>query len=1384
MESFDRGSACSCDRLSGVLILSGDTMRQITSRLSTPEPLEPRLALDATFSQLHLQPTGNQFEAGHTVAELVHADTTISQGTQYYSIDGTSVRMTQSAVDHVNAGNALPLLEVFSNNKTASLVTQRFAITDDLDVGNVNGGRQRDLQSMLVRKQDATDNFHSAVYLRTRVSSLNLEPSDTLVDASFTMYQGPGSNAEAGTVQLLVLTDTSWNEDSLTFENRPYTASSPPTDGNTNSAVINALASENITTEDGKRVTYDISASGASNRDLAFLLLAANQANPSAGTTTAQNGSQRHYVYSSESPVQTQPFVSYSYIKETAQATDDSVTVKEGADTLLSPLMLLQNDDLIDPSGTSVIASLNDIEWAQLPDADHPTFSHVFGYKQVTSAEGTLYVRPTGRAYYEHGGSDVASAINDTFTYAFTSGGSASVPATITVTVEPANQLPALSILGRNFNPLLSPANQGATAATFLVTDPEEDGSDLYWATPDGNAPSDTNGNPYYEIDFQQRVIKLTSAGAGAVNALHNLPAIRIFASNSNSPSRVVHARAQPYVAQAQTFFINKATGSNTNDGLSLESPFQSTAAVLRSSNGSTFLQPGDTVYFVGDYSAADYDPDFRYDNNPMDPYLWRSSSAGIKINNLHGTPAAPITFKAWDDTTTVHADDYAGFIIQNSSHIRIIGFEVKGAVEHISGDVASALQFLYRVNTTNEGYSRTNYDHFASTDGTYDYFYRVPYGSTAEYVEDHYSTPGSLSTLANSIRPIYSRSQGILVRQSKFVDVLDNHVHHIQGTAIKSIRSEYVNIIGNEVHDATRTSSLGTMGIEPWETTHDIPIESDQGNLYKVVVANNTVHHVFNEVFSWVPSKTFITPHLDEGKGISPEWQDNDTWLAEDATGRILIANNVTYLNALSGVNSHATDRVDIIHNTSVLNSLYGTIWELETGLNIGITHEPDNNGTTDLGRDVRMANNVSVADGSLDGYALRVNAGSGRVTDTVQFSGGGNLVWNYQGTSVRKDPLDVSAGLFVTDAEPLFHVSKTGNYQPTNDSPLRNQGIALQAGWDLPSIGLGDAFGQSRQAAGIGALGAVSNASRPLIGGPNATPSGRNDITGLPLPRSALTVSHSVTDTDGIFDVTYQWLRDGVPIPSATSTTYTLSSSDTGKDISVEVSHRDGRGKRERVTSTSIETLGVLENEGTAGLAYNSSNLMYLIRGSAALLPLQEDSSTPLQSSGLYGFSITAAVESSSRHMLRLTRSQRDYLLPIDESGVLASLFHELKNAQGTRLERTYISPDSYIQITASALGYFYDGQLNPTFEAQRGATYAFNIQAPGYPLFLRSSPDLGDMSNIYTDGVSESGKDVGVVIWHVGLDAPDTLWYTTQSDANFTGQIVVSDIAAGPE
>ena len=58
------------------------------------------------------------------------------------------------------------------------------------------------------------------------------------------------------------------------------------------------------------------------------------------------------------------------------------------------------------------------------------------------------------------------------------------------------------------------------------------------------------------------------------------------------------------------------------------------------------------------------------------------------------------------------------------------------------------------------------------------------------------------------------------------------------------------------------------------------------------------------------------------------------------------------------------------------------------------------------------------------------------------------------------------------MTDAEPLFRVTKTGTYQPTDSSPLRNQGIALQAGWNLPSVGISDAFGQTRQISGIGAL------------------------------------------------------------------------------------------------------------------------------------------------------------------------------------------------------------------------------------------------------------------------------------------------------------------------
>lgn len=67
---------------------------------------------------------------------------------------------------------------------------------------------------------------------------------------------------------------------------------------------------------------------------------------------------------------------------------------------------------------------------------------------------------------------------------------------------------------------------------------------------------------------------------------------------------------------------------------------------------------------------------------------------------------------------------------------------------------------------------------------------------------------------------------------------------------------------------------------------------------------------------------------------------------------------------------------------------------------------------------------------------------------------------------------------------------------------------------------------------------------------------------LSGLPREHEVLTVSIG-PDPDGPgTPPTYQWLRDGAPIASATNSTYTLGADDVGKAISVQVTYTDGEG------------------------------------------------------------------------------------------------------------------------------------------------------------------------------------------------------------------------------
>ncbi|CAO1661878.1 hypothetical protein NYA30BAC_01419 [Halomonas sp. NYA30] len=83
------------------------------------------------------------------------------------------------------------------------------------------------------------------------------------------------------------------------------------------------------------------------------------------------------------------------------------------------------------------------------------------------------------------------------------------------------------------------------------------------------------------------------------------------------------------------------------------------------------------------------------------------------------------------------------------------------------------------------------------------------------------------------------------------------------------------------------------------------------------------------------------------------------------------------------------------------------------------------------------------------------------------------------------------------------------------------------------------------------------------------NDLPTGTVTISGTAEQGETFTASNDLDDVDGMGDVSYQWLRDGVAITDATGETYILSQTDVDTAISVRASYIDGQGTAESKTS-----------------------------------------------------------------------------------------------------------------------------------------------------------------------------------------------------------------------
>jgi hypothetical protein len=91
-------------------------------------------------------------------------------------------------------------------------------------------------------------------------------------------------------------------------------------------------------------------------------------------------------------------------------------------------------------------------------------------------------------------------------------------------------------------------------------------------------------------------------------------------------------------------------------------------------------------------------------------------------------------------------------------------------------------------------------------------------------------------------------------------------------------------------------------------------------------------------------------------------------------------------------------------------------------------------------------------------------------------------------------------------------------------------------------------------------------------------------------------------------------------------------------------------------------------------------------------------------------------------------------------------------------------------------SSYGYIISSAFNPCIQLQRCNSYSINIDATGYPFYIKQSDGNGSYIP-YTNGVTNNGTDNGTITFYVPYDAPDSLIYENDSNPGMFGNIVIS-------
>jgi hypothetical protein len=499
-----------------------------------------------------------------------------------------------------------------------------------------------------------------------------------------------------------------------------------------------------------------------------------------------------------------------------------------------------------------------------------------------------------------------------------------------------------------------------------------------------------------------------------------------------------------------------KQGNSNSNNGLTPATAVGITPTGLFPNAFLATVQPGDVIHLIGTFTNPSYSTTITMSTPVDDPRFWHGENT-LRINNLNGAAGNYITIKAYDNTTVLKGDGGNIFRIQNSSYLKIEGFDIQGEVDNLPLALANQLQFVYVVSTSTVTDPTPAQIRYRDQD--------CVSNCTAGAVVD-----GEVYTSINPnqvYRPTYYDTRAMYLSDVHHIDILNNHMHHMPGGGLRVSDCEDILIQGNEINDCSRRSSGGTHGLVVTKATSTRTTDD-----YRIRIIANKVHHNYNEQYSWAPDKTIITPHIDEGKGIS--LQRNQTVGGTNPVdwnnGRILIANNICYYNGFSGIHSNDGFRIDIINNSCYFNSYTGSITIGGTnpnGGNIGISLQG--------GTGHKIINNICVIDNNMTRSPLSTDittVGGVIVRNNVIYGTTGSV-----GTDSDIDAVQVNTRM----VNPQFKNPSLNEFDLLSTSPAINQADASYA-TTIPEL-TKDYYGNIRMTPDIGAIEYISSLPVELL-------------------------------------------------------------------------------------------------------------------------------------------------------------------------------------------------------------------------------------------------------------------------------------------------------------